>query len=206
MKVVGLYGFKGSGKDTAAQALIDCGYTRLAFGDALKDTVASMFSWQRNLLEGDTSESRAWREEVDEWWSSRLGIPNFTPRFALTHLGSDIIRRYFHNDIWLLNLEKRLTYAGPKVVITDCRFRIEYHLLEKYNAKHVMIQRGSPPPFWVWSSVPETDSKFNECQRIMAGSGVHASEWEWNSFEFDTVISNDASIVDLHQRVLSSVR
>ena len=32
-----------------------------------------MFSWDRELLDGKTDESRAWREQKDEFWSAETG-------------------------------------------------------------------------------------------------------------------------------------
>lgn len=44
MKHIGLIGLAGSGKDTAAKALMKLGYRRLAFADELK-SLAFYFGW-----------------------------------------------------------------------------------------------------------------------------------------------------------------
>ena len=85
-KLIGICGLIGHGKDTAAGFLIEEGFERVSFAGVLKDAVANIFSWDRTLLEGNTSESRVWREKVDTWWSNRLGIPNFTPRYTVMHI------------------------------------------------------------------------------------------------------------------------
>ena len=41
-----------------------------------------MFGWDREMLEGDTEESRDWREKVDPYWSTETGNP-ITPRLIL---------------------------------------------------------------------------------------------------------------------------
>ena len=79
--IVGFVGFIGSGKDTAADYLVNFhGYRRDSFANTLKDAVACVFGWDRTLLEGRTKEAREWREQVDLWWAERLGMPNLTPR------------------------------------------------------------------------------------------------------------------------------
>ena len=78
-KVVGICGLIGHGKDTASGFLIEEGFQRVSFAGILKDACANIFGWDRILLEGNTTESRAFREQVDEWWAKRLDIPNFTP-------------------------------------------------------------------------------------------------------------------------------
>ena len=72
--IIGLIGFIGSGKGTAADILVKNHYfNKLSFADAVKDATSAIFGWPRHLLEGDTDESRAWREQKDERWSERVG-------------------------------------------------------------------------------------------------------------------------------------
>ena len=80
MNIIGLVGFADSGKGTASRILIEQGWQPIAFADALKDALTAVFGWSRHLLEGDTVESRKWRETVDPWWAAKLSIPHFTPR------------------------------------------------------------------------------------------------------------------------------
>src|SRR5215475_14081161 len=105
MDLIAFVGFKSSGKNTAAQALLPLGYVSLSFADAIKDALAAIFCWDRDLLEGITEESRRWREQIDPWWANALGIPQFTPRWAMTHIGTDLLRHYFHYDLWVHNVE-----------------------------------------------------------------------------------------------------
>lgn len=77
--IIAICGFKGSGKDTMGNILVEkYGYVKLAFASVLKDVISIIFGWDRNLLEGASHESREWREKVDVWWSQRLNIPNLT--------------------------------------------------------------------------------------------------------------------------------
>jgi hypothetical protein len=65
--VIGLVGFLGSGKGTVADTLKLYNFIPESFSNPLKDAVAIIFGWDRSLLEGDTKESREFRETVDEF-------------------------------------------------------------------------------------------------------------------------------------------
>ena len=69
--IIGVCGLIGGGKGTVGDILVDnYGFKKLSFADKLKDAVADMFDWDRDLLEGITDESRNWREKKDEFWSA----------------------------------------------------------------------------------------------------------------------------------------
>ena len=68
--IIGICGLIGSGKGTVADILVDQGFKKVSFADKLKDGVAEIFGWDRAMLEGDTDESRQWREQIDNYWSN----------------------------------------------------------------------------------------------------------------------------------------
>ena len=71
--IIGICGLIGSGKDTIADHLVDDhSFVKLSFADKLKDSVATMFDWNRDLLDGKTEQSRKWREQMDPFWSMEL--------------------------------------------------------------------------------------------------------------------------------------
>ncbi len=41
-----------------------------------------MFNWDREMLEGNTKESREWREKPDAFWSKQMD-KEITPRWVL---------------------------------------------------------------------------------------------------------------------------
>ena len=111
--IVGICGLIGSGKGTAADYLVnELGYTKLSFADKLKDAVATMFSWDRTLLEGDTKESREWREHPDEFWTKETG-KTITPRLVLQLFGTDCMRNGFYDGIWV-SLVKQQIVNNPE--------------------------------------------------------------------------------------------
>ena len=170
-------GFSGSGKDQVAKRLInEHNFIKLSFASVLKDILSILFCWNRDMVEGTTKESRDWRESVDEWWSEKLNIPNFTPRWAMQNIGTDLFRNHFNTNIWIFALEKKLeTLKNANVVITDCRFENEYNFLKNITyseVKFFYIERCEPP-FWFHDKVFPPD--------------LHISEYEW----VKCLLSND---------------
>ena len=210
MNIVGILGFKGSGKDSAAAALIEDGYVKYAYADALKDVIASIFHWPRHLMEGDTKESRDWREQPDKWWAEKLSIPNFSPRMAMQQVGTDIIREKFNNQIWISNVEKKIMTDGyDKVVITDCRYQNETDLITNMGGKLIRIKRGYEPSFYQYSSKINSPNQIirSEASSMMYGhfSHIHTSEWAWNCIPTIT-IENDGTLADLHTAIRDIVK
>ena len=107
-----------------------------------KGVLLELDDWDRDLLEGTTIKSREWRETVDDWWATRLDIPNLTPRYILQHIGTDILRNKFHPDIWVAALERKL-YNKSGIVITDCRFTNEIAMVKKFSPDELDIDAES---------------------------------------------------------------
>lgn len=181
--IIGLVGYIGAGKGTVRDILVrNHGYHGFAFADALKDAVATIFTWPRGLLEGDSNASRAFRERVDVWWSNKLGY-EVTPRLILQKMGTEACRHGIADNIWIAALEKRI--AGYEdVVISDCRFPNEIDFIRSAGGIIVRVKRGDDP-------TPEELSK------------LHISETAWNSYEPDYVIHNEGSLDDLKDHVKS---
>jgi uncharacterized UPF0146 family protein len=142
--IIGLCGAQGSGKDTVANILVaNYGFVRISFAAALKDVIAILFSWPRHMLEGDTPESRTWREAPDAVWSQKTGIPGFSPRKALQTIGTDLIRDHIYINLWIDIVEKRIAMilsANPeaKIVVTDCRFTNEVAAVKKFSGARLI--------------------------------------------------------------------
>lgn len=194
--IVGLVGLIGSGKDTAADYLVNFhGYRRDSFAAPLKDAVATVFGWDRELLEGRTKESREWRECADTWWSERLGR-EVTPRHTLQLWGTEVGRQAYHNDIWVASLENRIRQSKNDVVITDCRFPNEIEAIQQAGGRVFRIRRG-PDPDWIQDAL-----NYLEFPAGRPPSHIpHASEWSWMASSIDAVIYNDGTIQDLYNNI-----
>ena len=106
--IIGICGLIGSGKGTVADILVENhNFQKLSFADKLKDGVASVFDWDRDMLEGDTDRSRIWREKEDEFWSNETGM-SVTPRLILQLFGTDCMRNGFYDGIWVSLVKKQI--------------------------------------------------------------------------------------------------
>jgi hypothetical protein len=199
--IIGICGLIGSGKDTIADYLQNIHqFRRESFAHALKDAVAQIFGWDRELLEGRTKESRHWREQVDPWWAERLAMSNLTPRHALQIWGTEVARRSFHDDIWIASLENKLRKTKDDVVISDCRFPNEIASIKRAGGIVIRVVRG-PEPEWYDAAQsvnrgPDGNITWATSKHILEKYHVHASETAWIGTEFDAVIDNNADGLD----------
>jgi len=201
--IIGICGFIGSGKDTVADYLVNFhGFRRESFASSLKDAVSAVFGWDRTLLEGRTAESREWREQVDEWWSNRLGI-QITPRFVLQNWGTEVLRVGFHDDIWIASVENKIRNTKDNIVITDCRFPNEIKALKATGGKVIRIKRGDEP-FWYETAISANAGDYNS-RSLMKDFNVHYSESAWVGTTFDAVLENSASIDELYLNIRDQV-
>jgi len=203
--IIGFVGFIGSGKDTAADYLVNFhGFRRDSFANTLKDAVSHVFGWDRTLLEGRTAEARAWREQVDEWWANRLDMPNLTPRLMLQLWGTEVCRSGFHDDIWIASLENKIRKTKDNIVISDVRFPNEIKAIHNAGGLVVRIKRGVDPE-WYNDAVNMNDGQSNMSWLISKSRieklNIHASETAWVGGNIDHTVYNDSTIDDLFAQI-----
>ena len=199
-KLIALVGFIGSGKDTAADYLVNFyGFRRDSFANTLKDAVSAVFGWDRELLEGRTKEAREWREQVDSWWAERLGILHLTPRWVLQNWGTEVCRNAFHNDIWIASLENKLRRSRNNTVISDCRFYNEVAAIKNQGGRVIWIQRGITPHWY--SIATQANRGDSAAQRWLDQQGIHSSEYSWAGTQFDYIVENNGSIDSLYRQL-----
>lgn len=180
--LIGLVGLIGSGKDTVANRLVSHhGFIQDSFAKSLKDAVSNIFGWSREMLEGDSKESRAWREQPDKFWSDKFGKPT-TPRWVLQYFGTEVCRGNMLDSIWVDSCMAR--YAGKNTVISDTRFVNEIKQIRAQGGKIVLVKRTTMP---------------NKQQMI--DSGAHRSEWDWIGCDYDYVLENTDTIESLHKQI-----
>jgi hypothetical protein len=175
-----------------------------SFANSLKDAVSVVFGWDREMLEGRTKQSREWRETKDEWWSKRLK-QDITPRYILQYWGTEVIRRSFHDDMWVASLEYRLMNSKDDIVITDCRFPNEIKAIRAAGGKVVRIKRGLEPK-WYDAAVsmnkgPNRNMSWALSKQKIEKLKVHASETAWVGQKFDIVLNNDGTLDELYNQI-----
>jgi hypothetical protein len=204
--IVGFVGFIGSGKDTAADYLVNThGFRRDSFANTLKDAVAHVFGWDRTLLEGRTKEAREWREQVDTWWAERLNMPNLTPRWVLQYWGTEVCRGSFHDDIWIASLENKMRKTRDNIVISDVRFPNEITAIHNAGGIVVRVRRGDDPEWFSaaedYNRGPEANPKWSLSKAKLDRLKVHASEYSWVGGNIDYVVSNDSTIDNMFSQI-----
>ena len=189
--IIGICGLIGSGKGTVADILVDQGFTKVSFADKLKDGVSTIFGWDRAMLEGDTDESRQWREQRDDFWSNETQM-EVTPRLVLQLFGTDCMRDGFYDGVWVSLLKKHMLDNPGNYVVPDVRFENEIEMIRSIGGEVWEVKRG-PDPEWL--------VKYEATG--VAPKDIHSSEWRWIKSAKDEVIVNDGTLNDLNRLVLS---
>jgi hypothetical protein len=177
--IIGLAGYARSGKDEAANALIERGWRQAAFADKLKD-----FLYQVNpLIPGHYGAgSLRLRQLVDStgWDYAKVTYPEV--RSLLQRTGTEAGRRVLGDDVWVDALFREHADA-PALVVTDCRFPNEAEAVAKQGGVMIRVERPGVGP-----------------ARDRYGR-AHVSETSLNDWPFDHVLVNDGSVDDLHRKL-----
>lgn len=191
MRVIGIAGRKGAGKDMAAKALIDvCGAKRFAFADPLKSGVREMFGLTHEHTDGKL------KEEVIPW----LGV---TPRHLLQTGGTEWARKMIREDVWALVasrfLERMREDGVEMVVIPDVRFHPqETSMIRGFGGEIWRVTRPELEPTGIKAFLVK--HAWPVYRRF-----VHQSEWGIPDDLVDVELLNDGSIRKLRERVLGVV-
>lgn len=208
--IIGFVGFIGSGKDTAADYLVNFHeFRRDSFANTLKDAVSAVFGWDRTLLEGRTKEAREWREQVDPWWANRLGMPKLTPRWILQYWGTEVCREGFHDDMWIASLENKMRKTSDNIVISDVRFPNEIKAIHDAGGIVVRVKRGEDPEWYAAAESmnrgPNGNLNWAISKQKIEQLGIHASETAWVGQPIDVIVDNNGTIDDLFRQIKNLV-
>lgn len=169
--IIGLTGFIGSGKDTAAEYLIqNYGFKGVKFADGLKDMMRAIGITTEEL------EDRKLKEQPHPLLCGR------TPRYAMQKLGTEWGRDLIADNIWT-NLWASRCNGKPLVVTADMRFFNEAAAIEAN--KGIMIR--------IWR--PETDPPKETWPTL------HPSERDIPNLPVHYEVTNDGTIKQLCQAV-----
>lgn len=193
MKVIGLCGAAGAGKDTAA-SLMD-GHRAIAFADVLYQEVAQAYCCDvEELRDRDAKEvPQMWLtgidcedegfcnylESVDIWQSDADACKPCSPRQILQWWGD--YRRAQDPDYFVKAVRLEVCAGMRKVVITDVRFANEAALIRQLGGEIWQIVRPG----------------------VAAGGTGHKSDTDGSEFAPDRVIVNDGGLEDLRKCLAS---
>jgi hypothetical protein len=139
--IIGLTGYKRSGKDTIGNYLVNnYNFTRIAFADTLKEACKIIFGFTDEQVYGDDL-----KEINDEYWQH-------TPRDILQKVGSELFRNRLpeicnniSDDIWIRSVEKKILdlveNGHTKFIITDIRYQNEIDFIKKLNGVLWKVKR-----------------------------------------------------------------
>ena len=209
MKVVAISGWKRSGKDTAANYLVDeYGYNRVAFADVLKDMVAQEYDIPRGHcddpqfkeaplhqypVEPKDNFSRAIAEIMKGEFRDYNGKPYWTPRALCILKGS--VNRSVTSQFWtnkaielIINIdlenETRHLDRSSLFVISDLRYNSEIAELRNTFQKDLITIRIN---------------RFDTCD------STDSSERDLDNTQFDIVIENRESLSSFLRKLEDSL-
>ena len=157
-QVIALSGWKGAGKDFAAEYLRDTyGFQRLALADVLKDMVAEMFNIPRDSCDDRILKERSlltlparpvdsFSDTVHSVLRTELIEGYWTPRALCILLGS--LCRSVDPDYWVRRIASTINKnPGTNYVITDVRYRNEVRVLQEVVPGVIVarVDRGEKP-------------------------------------------------------------
>lgn len=176
MKLIGIAGRKGSGKDTAAKPLVEqAGFEVVKMAGGLKAMTLAFMLYCGMAAE----EAMRCIEGTDADKNRPLAIfGGKSTRFFMQKLGTEFGRDMIWKDIWTNAFKLRATQF-PKVACTDVRFPNEPDLIHDLGGVVVRINNPNSP----------------------RGVDDHPSETGIDFLEVDYEIENDGTIEDLQARL-----
>ena len=191
-----ILGAAGSGKDTAANAIIetlggqDVNFQNLKFAAPLKDMCALLFGWDRHRLDTDLEYKESKAHYPDGSPCMQVAWETQTRRQILQILGTDIMRKQVNDGIWLqaAMVEAEASGGVDVFIATDCRFDNELDFIYS-NFDRVLVIR---------------------VERDGAGgtaASAHVSERQSAAMKVDRTISaGSGDVAGLNMRVIHAVQ
>lgn len=182
--LIGLVGYAQSGKDSAADALEERGYTRLAFADGVREALYALNPYvpiPRHIQEDWklwTHMGNTTMHELVEavGWDRAKTVPEV--RRLLQFMGTEAGRDIHGADCWV-NRAMAKAPKGGRVVFTDVRFPNEADAIKRRGGYLVRISRPGYGP-----------------------ANGHQSETNIDGIECDMLWHNDATLEDWRQVAL----
>jgi len=180
LEIIGITGYKNSGKDTLAEYFINKGYHKISFADSLKEACKAIFSFSDDQLHNQN-----FKEKEDIYWKH-------SPRELLQKIGTELFRNTLpkictniDKDIWIRSIERKILKLNienkiTKFVIPDVRFENEAEFIRKNKGTIIFINRN------------------------ILNNDFHESENKINIIKYDIKINNNNTISDLYAAIDNS--
>ena len=168
--IIGLSGYARSGKDTAADHLVSShNFSRYSFAAPMKEAMYIL----NPIVTSDSIGSFRYKNLVDIYGldTAKDSYPEI--RRLLQVFGTEVGRSMFGENFWVNLALNSITENNS--VITDVRFKNEADAIKKAGGQMWRINR--------FGIGPVTD---------------HSSEIDLDDYNFDHIIDNDYSVVDLN--------
>jgi len=184
-KLIGLHGWGGSGKDAAAQFLVEQGWERRAFADPLRDLALAadpIVSVDKKWIFDDGTDNE---NEVDGWrYSDSIKYYGYDEaknhddfRGFLQRLG-DGARATFGANFWV---EQATARIFTDTVWTDVRYSNEGQAIRDLGGMVIKIERPGVGP----------------------ANDFEAKEHSMEGFDFDVELMNSGTLDDLRSTILT---
>jgi hypothetical protein len=127
--LIGITGYRGHGKSTAAQVLESAGWRHFNFSDTLKEVVQLVYG-----IPLEIQNHAVLKEEVWPYY------PHKSPRELLQYIGTDMFRNYIA-DTWI-EAWRRRSMMFSHVVVSDVRFPNEADVITEMGG--IVIRVHNP--------------------------------------------------------------
>lgn len=179
--LVGLVGYKGSGKGEAAKTILaDASWRLVKFADPLKAMLRTLLAQSgldtetiERMIEGDLKETPA------------PELNGQTPRHAMQTLGTEWGRNLISQTLWIDTFKRRvrgLMAFGFNVVVDDCRFLNEAAAIKFLGGGLIYVDRAG-----------------------LVVDKQHPSEQEIEQIAVDYTVGNHSSVEALHEKTLKAI-
>jgi len=180
VSIIGFSGYARSGKDTAAQVLVNKGWKRASFADGIRNALFKLNPSVMIEVEKSDFENVLVNHSLQTVVNS-LGWErakhNLEIRQLLQRFGTEVGREMFGTDFWVEHLLNNLP-DGSKIVIPDVRFPNEVKAIKQLGGQVFRIRR-----------------------KEVEALNDHASEHSLYDSDFEHVLENTGNLMDFQYNV-----